>query len=74
MSKKDLIEKLKELTGFDNEKACVINDILDDNLIIGEHGKEKILNELIEKLSIDTDEAKKIFDICMQIITSYVPE
>ncbi len=74
MNKKDVINKIKELTGFDDEKANTINDILENNLIVGKHGKEKITSELMERLSIREEEADKIYNTCMSIITSGVKD
>ena len=70
MNKKEFIEKLEKQTGYDKEKCMVINSILEDSFIIGKKNKIKIVNKLKEKLNLTLDEAEKIYNSSMEVISS----
>ena len=74
MNKRDFINKIKEVTGFSDEKATLVNDVLENHFIIGRHGKEQIINELIERLSVSREEADKIYNTCMEVITTGIKD
>ena len=68
MNKTKFIEKLKETLNIDENKANIINNILESNNIIGKKGKENIINDLMGQLKIDLNEANKIYEKVMNII------
>ena len=68
MNKTKFIKKLKETLNIDENRANIINNILESNNIIGKKGKENIINDLIGQLKIDTEEANKIYETSMNII------
>ena len=68
MNKTGFIEKLKEVLNIDEAKANIINNILESNNIIGKKGKENIINDLMNQLKIDLEEANKIYEKVMDII------
>lgn len=68
MNKTGFIEKLKEVLNIDDNKANIINNILESNNIIGKKGKENIINDLMGQLKIDLAEANKIYEKVMNII------
>lgn len=68
MNKELFIEKLLKKTNFSLEKCCIIQNIIANNSIIGRKNKEKIINELISKLSLNQDTADEVYNICMEII------
>ena len=68
MNKTKFIEKLKETLNLDDNKANIINNILECNNIIGKKGKENIINDLMGQLKIDLSEANKIYEKVMDII------
>ena len=72
MNKAKFIEKLKEKLTIEEKDAIVINDILENNNIIGKNNKQKIINELMEKLEKNETEANKIYETSMQIITTAI--
>ncbi len=68
MDKVDFINKLKELTNYDDEKCSIISDVVLKNFSIGEDVKDKILNALKERLHIGEEEVEKLYNICKQIL------
>lgn len=72
MNKTKFIEKLQEELKIDNNKANIINNILENNNIIGKKNKDKIINDLVGQLNIDNEEANKIYETTMQIITTAI--
>lgn len=72
MNKTSFIEKLQEKLNIDKNTAIIINNILENNNIIGKKGKENIINDLINELKIDLEEANNIYEKVMEIITSAI--
>lgn len=68
MNKNEFIKKLEELTVLDNNECIIINSILEDNFIIGKNNKEKIINNIMTKLSKTYEESEKIYELAMSII------
>lgn len=68
MNKREFIEKLSSELSYSVEKCTIINDVLENNFFISKKSKDKILNDLIEKLSITESEAGKIYDVSISII------
>ena len=52
MNKERFIKELENVTGLDNEKCIIINNILESNFIIGKKNKEKIVSDVLEKLEM----------------------
>lgn len=68
MNKKDFINKLIEKTGR-NETECVeINNIIENNFIIGKRNKEKMMNDFMQKLKMSESEADELYNICAELI------
>ena len=61
-------QKLKELTNRSDEEITIIDEILNNNFIIGKNNKEKIIVDLKEKLKITDDEADNLYNQCSEII------
>ena len=74
MNKKEFIKALKKETNYSENTCSIINDILENNFIIGKKNKEKIIAELENKLEITQVEANKIYNIVSCIITNEIKE
>lgn len=74
MNKEKFIIELVNKTGYDQEKCILINNILENNFIIGKKNKEKIINDIKEQLSFNEQEAENIYEISMSIITKELKE
>lgn len=74
MKKKDVIEKLKEELGFDEEKCKIINGILEKTLIIGKKNKKKMIDSFMDELDVSLDEANRIYETVIEIIGSGIKE
>ena len=72
MNKTGFIEKLKKELNIDEPKANIINNIIETNNIFGKKNKEKIINDFIEQLNINKEEAEKIYETSMNIITTAI--
>ena len=67
MNKSKFIKRLKEETDYSEDRCVLVNDILENNFIIGRKNKQKIINDLILK-NFTEDEAENIYDISINII------
>lgn len=68
MNKEKFINKLENVTGLDNNKCIIINNILENHFIIGKNNKERIINDIIEQLQMTNEEAEKIYESAMSLI------
>ena len=68
MNKSGFIQELKNKTKLTNENCIIVNDILEDNFIIGKNNKESLINMIKEKLYISETEAENIYEIAINII------
>lgn len=65
---KDIKEKLKELSGRSDEEVALIDEILNNHFLIGQHNKEKIMADFQEKLNITEEEADILYNQCSEVI------
>lgn len=72
MNKTEFISKLSEELSYSEKKCAIINEILEDNFFISKKNKDKIVEELIQKLDVDYEEATKIYEIAVKIINDEV--
>ncbi len=68
MNKGKFIEYLMKETNYDKDKCVEINKVLESHFIIGKKGKEKIINDFINKVGIDCNDAEKLYEICISIL------
>ena len=73
MNKSKFIKRLKEETDYSEDRCVLVNDILENNFIIGRKNKQKIINDLILK-NFTEDEAENIYDISINIIMSEIKD
>lgn len=74
MNKEKFIKELENVTGLDNGKCIIINNILESNFIIGKKNKEKIVSDVMEKLEMTREEAEKIYESAMSILGSGIKD
>lgn len=74
MNKELFIKELESVTGLNNDKCLIINDVLENHFIIGKNNKEKIINEIVTKLGITNTEAEKIYEASMSIISTGIKD
>ena len=72
VNKTKFINELEKETQLSTEECLIINDVLENNFIIGKKNKNKIITSLIEKLNIDYEESEKIYNISMKIISNSI--
>lgn len=70
-NKSKFIKRLKEETDYSEDRCVLVNDILENNFIIGRKNKQKIINDLILK-NFTEDEAENIYDMSINIIMSEI--
>ena len=68
MNKSELIKELSSRIGYNIEDTNKINNIFDDNFIIGKKNKEKIISKLMEVISIDEKEANRIYESFAELV------
>ena len=67
-NKEYIIKELINKTNIDESKCIILNDILENNVIIGKNNKNKIIKDFIDKLEISAKEADNLYNICIEII------
>ena len=70
MNKSEFIKDLSKQTGYDEEKCIVINSIVEDTFIIGKKNKDKMIEKFEEQISLDENEANKLYETIISIIGS----
>ncbi len=70
MNKSEFIKELSKQTGYDEEKCIVINSIVEDTFIIGKKNKDKMIEKFEEQISLDENEANKLYETVISIIGS----
>ena len=73
-TKYEFINTIQNKTKLSKEKCLIINDILENNFLLGNKNKQNIINELINKLSINEEKAEEIYNISMNIISLSLKE
>ncbi len=68
MNKELFIKTLVEKTPYDEEKCIIINDVLENHIIIGKKGQEKIINDFETRLGITREEADSLYNTCVSIL------
>lgn len=74
MNKAGFIKTLSKELNCDLEYSRRINDLLEENFIIGKKNKEKTINLFINELNITKEEAEKIYEAASSVITSGIKE
>lgn len=72
MNKNEFIDKLSTQLSYSKDKCIVINEILENNFFISKKNKDKIIEEFIEILNVNKEEAIKIYDIAVKIVKEEV--
>lgn len=74
MNKEKFIKELEKVTGLDNGKCTIINNILESHFIIGKKNKEKMISDFMEQLAVTSEEAEKIYESAMSILGSGIKD
>ncbi len=72
MNKSKFIKVLSEETGYNEQKSILVNDVLESHFILGRNNEERIIQNLEEKVCLNEDEAKNVYEISMKIISSEI--
>lgn len=72
MNKAEVVKKLMEKTEYSEEKCVILNDILENHFIVGKNNKEKIVNDIIEKLDVTYEQADELYNVCMELVVKGV--
>jgi len=72
MNKTDFLNKLSIELSYSLDKCKTINDILENNFFISKKNKDKIVEELKEKLEINYNEAINIYETSVKIINDEI--
>ena len=74
MNKQEVIEKLQKELKYDDEKCININKIIEETFLIGRKNKQKMIDRFIEEVNVNDDEANKIYETFMDIISKGLKE
>ena len=74
MNKTYFLNQLQEETKLSEKDVLVVSSILDDHFVFGKKNKDKIVNDIIEKLNVSSDKAEEIYNITMSIISSNIKD
>lgn len=74
MNKKEFIDALAKELNCDTEYSRKINDLLEDNFLIGKKNKEKTINSFITELKVSEEEAEKIYETASSVIASAIKD
>lgn len=74
MNKNEFLKELAKQTGYEEEKCGRINGIIEDTFLIGKKNKEKMIADFKEKLNIDDEEANKIYETAIEIISKGIKD
>lgn len=70
MNKTEFIDKLKSKMNLTENESIIVNDILENHFLIGKNNKEKIIDDLINRLNINELKANEIYNTSMSIISN----
>ena len=68
MNKETFIAELSRKAEITQEQSTAVNEVLENNMIIGKKSREKITLEIAQTLSVDTDRANEIYRTPRDII------
>ncbi|MFR2586042.1 MAG: hypothetical protein ACLTAK_05800 [Bacilli bacterium] len=74
MNKSEFIKLLEEKSERNENDCLIVSEILERHFIIGKKNKEKIINELQEKLSVSFNVANELYNIISKIIINGIKE
>ena len=74
INKYEFINTIQNKTKLSKEKCLIINNILENNFLLGNKNKQNIINELINTLSINEEKAEEIYSISINIISLSLKE
>ena len=67
-NKEEYIKVLMGQTNRSEEECIVLNQIIEKHFIVGKNNKEKIINDIIQKLQLEYKEADELYNICIENI------
>ena len=68
MNKSKFINELSKETGYSEDKCLLINNVLENYFIFNKKNREKIIQDLKLKVSLNEDDAENVYDISIKII------
>lgn len=72
MNKEELVSDLSKELSYSQDKCYLISEILESNFFISKKNKDKIINEFVNTLDIDINEAVNIYNVAIKVITEEV--
>lgn len=72
MNKQDFLNQLSIELSYSQDKCLIINEILENNFFISKKNKDKIIEEFMQILNVDNEEATHIYNTAIKIIQDEV--
>lgn len=67
MNKEKFIEELEKKTGFSKEKCEKVNEILEENFLIGKENKNKMVSQIMSEFGCNETEANSLYETVASI-------
>ena len=68
MDREEFIRYFMRETGFSFKKSQIINDVFENNFVVGENHEEQIVLKLKDVLEISIDEARDIYNHYIDVL------
>lgn len=72
MNKTEFINELSKRLSYSEEQCIIINDILETNFFISKKNREKIIEDLIQRLNIENTQAEDIYSTAVSIFNEEI--
>lgn len=72
MNKTGFIKALEKELSYSKEQCLLINEVLENNFFLSKKNKNKIIEEFIQKLDIDEEEATSLYETTMEIVKNEI--
>ena len=74
MNKEEFLDQLSKQIDYSIEDCKKINEVLEDHMLIGKKNKDKIIEDLKNKLSIAEKEADNVYNAAVSLITTGIKD
>ena len=68
MTKEDVLKKLSKSLGYSLEETKRINDIFEENFILGKDSKDRIVKLLVKHINVNEKEAERIYEKFLEVL------
>ena len=74
MNEEVFIRELSKVTGYDVDKCTLVNEIMASHFLFGKKNKDVIINDFVDRLSINNEEADRLYETIMDIFKKSIKD